>query len=358
VITLSATNHSIDVTMTAITTNSVEYTVAYVDVTTTTFAPAGATAALAGPGPTTLISAPAASTQRQVKYISIFNADTATNTQTIQFNVGGTRRTLFKVTLLTGEQALYINDVGWSVFSATGSRKVTLGDVIGPGSSTDNAIARFDGTTGKLIQNSGVTIDDSGNVVLAANATVDGVDISNANLFPPQSQRVLMSPLNRSGAAKLLVTNTGYFVYVGRVRQAITVARVEFHVTTIGAGAQTAEVGLFSTTNAPNKTAQSLTKIVATSTVDSLITTGVKRNTSSFAQAVAAGTHLWAGIRTAMATTQPTIEGLNFDMAQGQIMTATAPGALTGAGPFTGVLLAASLHGATSDVPDLRVTLD
>ena len=35
------------------------------------------------------------------------------------------------------------------------------GDVNGPGSSTDNAIARFDGTTGKLLQNSGATISDT-----------------------------------------------------------------------------------------------------------------------------------------------------------------------------------------------------
>jgi hypothetical protein len=39
----------------------------------------------------------------------------------------------------------------------------TVGDVVGPASSTDNAIARFDSTTGKLIQNSVVTIDDAGN---------------------------------------------------------------------------------------------------------------------------------------------------------------------------------------------------
>lgn len=36
------------------------------------------------------------------------------------------------------------------------------GDVVGPGSSTDNAIVRFDGITGKLIQNSVNIIDDSG----------------------------------------------------------------------------------------------------------------------------------------------------------------------------------------------------
>jgi len=36
------------------------------------------------------------------------------------------------------------------------------GDVVGPASATDNAIARFDSTTGKLLQNSVVTIGDTG----------------------------------------------------------------------------------------------------------------------------------------------------------------------------------------------------
>lgn len=35
------------------------------------------------------------------------------------------------------------------------------GDVVGPGSATDNAIPRYDGTTGKLLQGSGVTISDT-----------------------------------------------------------------------------------------------------------------------------------------------------------------------------------------------------
>jgi hypothetical protein len=37
------------------------------------------------------------------------------------------------------------------------------GDVVGPASATDNAVARFNLTTGKLIQNSVTTIDDTGN---------------------------------------------------------------------------------------------------------------------------------------------------------------------------------------------------
>lgn len=50
--------------------------------------------------------------------------------------------------------------------------------VTGPSSATDNAVARFDGTTGKLVQNALVTIEDTGNVALPALATVDGRDVS------------------------------------------------------------------------------------------------------------------------------------------------------------------------------------
>lgn len=38
------------------------------------------------------------------------------------------------------------------------------GDVVGPASATDNAIARYDGTTGKLIQNSLTIVQDGGGI--------------------------------------------------------------------------------------------------------------------------------------------------------------------------------------------------
>ncbi len=47
------------------------------------------------------------------------------------------------------------------------------GDVIGPASSTDNAIARFNGTTGKVIQNSGITIADGASGTLAGSNSGD-----------------------------------------------------------------------------------------------------------------------------------------------------------------------------------------
>jgi hypothetical protein len=75
----------------------------------------------------------------------------------------------------TDGYVLTTNGIGanpeWEDFNSIGA-----GDVDGPSSATDNAVARFDGTTGKLIQNSLVTIDDSGNI--STSGTVDGVDVS------------------------------------------------------------------------------------------------------------------------------------------------------------------------------------
>lgn len=45
-----------------------------------------------------------------------------------------------------------------------------VGDVVGPASATDDAVVRFNGTTGKLLQNSTVTISDAGNLGLAGTA--------------------------------------------------------------------------------------------------------------------------------------------------------------------------------------------
>jgi len=66
-----------------------------------------------------------------------------------------------RVPIGTNGQYLKVNtanpeQVEWSTFIGG------TGDVVGPGSSTDNAIVRYNLTTGKLVQNSLVTIDDSG----------------------------------------------------------------------------------------------------------------------------------------------------------------------------------------------------
>jgi hypothetical protein len=53
------------------------------------------------------------------------------------------------------------------------------GDVVGPASATDNAVARYDTTTGKLIQNSLVIIDDTGSVTGVNALTAESLTVNN-----------------------------------------------------------------------------------------------------------------------------------------------------------------------------------
>ena len=61
------------------------------------------------------------------------------------------------------DQKLYSKNASGTVI-LVGQGVSGTGDVVGPSSATDNAVARFNSTTGKLIQNSVVTVDDTGNV--------------------------------------------------------------------------------------------------------------------------------------------------------------------------------------------------
>lgn len=78
---------------------------------------------------------------------------------------------------------------------ASAADKVKIeGAVQGPAATLDNQIARYDGTTGKLLQPCGVQIDDSNNVTgvnnitmngsITINGTVDGVDVSALAAIP------------------------------------------------------------------------------------------------------------------------------------------------------------------------------
>ena len=72
----------------------------------------------------------------------------------------------------TASQVLKVNGAANAVEWAADT--VNAGDVVGPGSATDDALARFNATTGKLIQNSTATLTDAG-VLTVSNiaATID-----------------------------------------------------------------------------------------------------------------------------------------------------------------------------------------
>jgi hypothetical protein len=171
------------------------------------------------------------------------------------------------------------------------------------------------------------------------------------------SQKLLRSVLP-TGTSRTLTSGTAYWVYIGYTTQPITVDYVVFQVVSLGAGTQTAEVALASTPAAPNKSGQTLTKIYANGTLDSLtaINSTTKRNTVAAGQVIPEGTHLWAGLRTALVSSQPTTTAFfgASDMGHGHVLTTALSGALTGAGPWVGSLIAI---GTAALGPDLGLEL-
>lgn len=80
----------------------------------------------------------------------------ATNTSNITTNTANIATNTANIATLTSNGATY---------------------VVGPASSTDNALARFDATTGKLIQNSDVTLGDSdGKLTRTAGVSLSGTN--------------------------------------------------------------------------------------------------------------------------------------------------------------------------------------
>lgn len=302
---LTATTDTIEVVTT--TTAAIDVQVNYIDAASSTLVPSGAgrqNTAISSIATTTVLAAPAASTTRTLKQLTIRNKSTTTaNTVTIQYDQNATQYEIYAANLEPGAELIYIEGLGFNVYTTATSDRL-------------------------------LTSSETG-----------------------WTQRILMPPLAHHGTIHTftMISGTAYFVYLGRVATSITPKFVEFYVTGAGAGAQTAEVGFYSTPTSPSKAAQTLTRIAATGTVNSLTATGVCRNTTAFATAISAGTHLWAAFRTAMATTQPTVGGIASDLSQGSILTTTGGGALTGVASASGLLVAAAT--ATTS-PYLSATLD
>lgn len=108
------------------------------------------------------------------------------------------------------EEVLRLVDVG-----------VLVGDVYGPASSVDNAVATFDGDTGKRLQSSLVLIDDTGDVLLP-NSTYLSTDEVRARdsggLFikgHDTGEVTIYSSLTDNKGAKLNFFSAGHATYPG-----------------------------------------------------------------------------------------------------------------------------------------------
>lgn len=132
-----------------------------------------------------------------------FSLTDETGTGSVVFSVGptlvipvlgvATATSINKLTITEPATSAVLTIANGKTFTASNTITLTGTDgaslnvsnvVIGPASATDNAIVRFDATTGKLIQNSGVIIADNNDTTIPAHLAIgaSGV-ISSDNIF-------------------------------------------------------------------------------------------------------------------------------------------------------------------------------
>jgi len=164
--------------------------------------------------------------------VGISSANPATT-----LDVGGTIQSLGFV-MPTGASADKVLTAEDATGTAYWKNISEISGVTGPGSSTDNAIVRFNGTTGKIIQNSGVTIDDSDNMNISgyiydSGSTLylnDNVDIKDT----PQAIKILGTE-EQWELIRLDGGSTSYYYGMGRAGSSRTWSgreAMDFHVNT------------------------------------------------------------------------------------------------------------------------------
>lgn len=129
---LVSTSHKLELVLSgAITTNQLHFYVSYSDHTTSSFTPGATSGTSNNTTPVDLVSAPAAATQRQINYISIYNNDTTSATVTVRNDDGTNERILIKITLQTNETLEYHYENGWMVINNGVVKNRTITHLIG-----------------------------------------------------------------------------------------------------------------------------------------------------------------------------------------------------------------------------------
>lgn len=215
ILVLDATTKSVVVAMSgAAATTNPDFTAAYADDTGSAFTEGANDGALNGTSSVTLVAAPAASTRRVVKNITIENKDTAAVTLTISYNNSSTLRTIAKVTLNVGDT--WTTD---GTFDTNGSLKQTLGTI--------NLSSGVTGTLAVANGGTGVTSSTgSGSVVLSTSpslttpvlGTPTSGNLSNCTADGTNSvgyRNIPQSGSDKTTSYSLATTDVGKFVGIG-----------------------------------------------------------------------------------------------------------------------------------------------
>lgn len=197
---LDATNKSINIVLGgAVTTTQWDITAAYEDLTSTTFK-AGSTDTVSNSTTTVIVVAsPAVFTQRRVKFMSIYNADTAVGTVTVQYVDGASTRIVAKIALNPGESLIYMNGV-WSIPTAVTNDTIRYATDQSTLTSAQAAYAMMNLQAASGVMVNGVIVEShAGN---AATFALKGLNGSN----PSATNPVLVAKQD-SGGGYFLITS-------------------------------------------------------------------------------------------------------------------------------------------------------
>ncbi|HSX05748.1 MAG TPA: hypothetical protein VLF69_04735 [Candidatus Saccharimonadales bacterium] len=173
--------------------------------TTSSFTPGSTDTQTNNTTAVTIAAAPAASTQRQVKMVSIFNADTANATVTVSFNNNATLRTMVSVTLKPN-QTLQFAENAWSVIDSTGSIQES-GASSGVASGSDSQIQYNNGGSA-LGGDPNLTWDDT-NQILSVDGSTPSIAISATTSNPSAPASGNVSIFSRLVANRPMVAQIG-----------------------------------------------------------------------------------------------------------------------------------------------------
>lgn len=119
-------------------------------------------------------------------------------------------------TTAAGDIAIFVSEGAGNWRCASYQVAATaVGNVVGPVSATDNAIARFDLATGKAIQNSAVTITDAGNIVTSNGSSAVpaiGINSGSTGFYQSASNEIGVTV---NGTVKGAWTASGFNVGLG-----------------------------------------------------------------------------------------------------------------------------------------------
>jgi len=268
----------------AVVSNELPVVTFWADHTTTTLTPGSTDTLTNGAAAVTIVAAPAVSTQRQVKTISVYNADTISATVTICFRNVGTDSNVFKATIAPGECIYYIEGYGWKVLDIYGIQKI-------------------------------------GGVVVRLSPMVKAPVVDAANLT----------------AVTVLATGVCQVIYIGVAPYSSASVDLLVNVTTAAITITWAEVAVYKGTPVLNAACPDLTRLGYLDVAGSWNSIGRKKNTIALTTATQPGDNIYI-ILGAAATTMPQIRGaLADDLQTGLFQTLTARPSLT-PGPVAGTL--------------------